>query len=113
MARNEQPTVSRRTLLRTSAGGAACVAAGATGVTTAQDGDNATGGGGGGGDGGDGGTGNATGETDGQGAGSDGSGPESAANRTAAYTLLGMLALGFLSPIVFALLVRRRMNRGS
>ncbi|MHB9285981.1 halocyanin domain-containing protein [Halobacteriales archaeon Cl-PHB] len=67
-----------------------------------------SGGGGGGGDG------------DGSGGGSDGSdggdggaAPESAGNQTAAYTLIGMLTLGFLSPLVFALLVRRRMGRGS
>ena len=48
------------------------------------------------------------------GGGDGGSGQERPGTTpTAAYTLIGMLALGFLSPLVFALLFRRRMGRQS
>jgi halocyanin-like protein len=48
----------------------------------------------------------------GDGAG-DGDGPqeETAANQTAARTLMAMLALGFLSPLVFLLVVRRKLRQ--
>lgn len=68
---------------------------------------------GGGGDGGAGADGGDTGETGGgHGGGETGTAEKSAGDQTAATTLLAMLGLGFLSPVIFALVLKWQRPKG-
>lgn len=62
--------------------------------------------------GGDGGAGSDGGNGGGDGGGDAGTPEPSAGNRVAANTLLAMLGLGFLSPVIFAILLRWRRPSG-
>ena len=117
----QERAVTRRALLQGTAAGVA--AAGATGTALAAGGDGGPGNAeltgpaettdGGGpvqqttpGDGGN--------ESDGETTdGEDADSEPTAATGTAAATLVAMLVLGFLSPVVFILLIRRRMGGSS